>query len=275
MAPWKLKSVRVTRISAALLAILVAGALFAWWMAARADRELRADLLQQARLVTQGLDIGLVQALSGSGADLDKPGYLRLKKQLAAVRSANPQCRFLYLMGRKADGVVFFFVDSEPAGSKDYSPPGNVYDDASNELRNVFDTRVPFVEGPLPDEWGVWVSGLAPLTDPQTGAVVAVLGMDIDARDWKWNVAARAALPVGLMLVLLIGVAAVFFSARRVDASPKPVLRRLLPPLAAMVILLMVGAGAILYQQHQHQLAEEIAADISDVSGDLRVALDQ
>jgi hypothetical protein len=51
---------------------------------------------------------------------------------------------------------------------------------------------------------------LVPLTDARTGAVVAVLGMDIDARAWRRDVAARAALPVGLMLVLLIGVAAVF-----------------------------------------------------------------
>jgi len=57
------------------------------------------------------------------------------------------------------------------------------------------------------------------LFDSATGAVAAVLGMDIDASVWKWDVAARAALPVGLMLVLLIGVAAVFavfISARRV-----------------------------------------------------------
>jgi hypothetical protein len=60
-----------------------------------------------------------------------------------------------------------------------------------------------------------------------------------------------------------------------VDASPKPVLRRLLPPLTAMVIVLIAGAGMLLWQQHQQRLAGEIAADIHDASGDLRVALDQ
>ncbi len=34
---------------------------------------------------------------------------------------------------------------------------------------------------PVTDSWGTWVSALIPMSDPQTGAVLAVLGMDIDA----------------------------------------------------------------------------------------------
>ena len=51
-------------------AVLIAGALFAWWMAARADRELRADLLQQTRLVARAVNVVRVQALSGTESDL-------------------------------------------------------------------------------------------------------------------------------------------------------------------------------------------------------------
>ncbi len=241
----------------------------------RADRVLRADLLRQTRLVALAMDFESIQALSGTEADLGSPDYRRLKEQLTAVRSAGSQCRFVYLMGRKADGAIFFFVDSEPSGSRDYSPPGQLYEEVSAGFRRVFDARIEVVEGPVADRWGVWVSALVPLVDPLNGAVVAVLGMDIDAGVWKWDVAARAAPPVGLLLVLLIGAAAALAATRRVEASPKPVLRRLLPPLAVMVLLLVVGAGALLYQQHQQRLAGDIAADIADASGDLRAALSQ
>ncbi len=61
---------------------------------------------------------------------------------------------------------------------------------------------------------------------------------------------------------------------RRADSSPRPVLRRLLPPLAGMVGLLLAGAAALLYHQHRQQLINEIAADISDVSLDLSAALE-
>lgn len=54
------------------------------------------------------------------------PPYLRIKEELATVRASNQLCRFLYLMGRKPDGLIFFFVDSEPAESKDCSPAGQI-----------------------------------------------------------------------------------------------------------------------------------------------------
>jgi hypothetical protein len=261
-------------MAGAFATALIAGGFLAWWTVARVDRELRANLLQQTRLVAQAVNLDRVQALSGTKADLDSPHYRRLKDQLAAVRSATLQCRFIYLMGRRTDGAVIFFVDSEPVGSKDCSAPGQVYAEVTEGARRVFDVKTSIVEGPATDRWGVWVSALVPLTDPHTGAVVAVLGMDIDARTWNWDVASRAAPPVGLMLVLLISAAAVFAAARRFDASPKPVLRHLLPPLAAILIVLLAGAGALLWQQQRQQLAEKIADQIAMVSRELRVDLD-
>ena len=163
----KLKSVPVRRTSAALLAILVAGALSTWWTVTRADREMRADLLQQTRLASD-LNAERIRALSGTAADLDKPEYHQLKGQLAAFRSANPQCRFIYLAGRRSDGTIFFYMDSESAGSKDYSPPGQTYEEASEALRGVFAARTETVEGPCTDRWGTWVSALVPIIDPRT-----------------------------------------------------------------------------------------------------------
>jgi len=402
-----MKNQRLT--AALLLAIFTAGALFAWWTAVQTDREMRANLLQRVRIAVQAVNVEHVQALTGTKADLESPEYLRLKEQLAAIRSASPQCRFLYLMGRKADGTVFFFVDSEPPGSEGYSPPGQIYDEFSAGSHRVFETRAEAVEGPVSDRWGTWVSGLAPINDaamalsglvtpddaqamvrkavdfyrkhgserfikecndphgafrrkslyvfaydhgmtmqahpvkPElvgqnlldkkdwsggkyfrkeiqevalsrgsgwvdyqyenpankkiqpkttyvervddlivcagaykgTGELLAVLGMDIDARTWKWAVAAKVAMPVGLMLMIFIGVVAALSATRRVDASPKPVLSRLLPPLALMVVLLMAGAGALLWRQHQQQLTESIANRASEVSRNLRIVLNQ
>ena len=56
--------------------------------------------------------------------------------------------------------------------------------------------------------------------------------------------------------------------------SPKPVLRRLMLPLAAMLILLLVGAGTLLWQQHQQRIADNVANRISEVRHVLRNALD-
>jgi PAS domain S-box-containing protein len=188
-----------------LVAVLLAGA-SVWVTARRTDRFLRAELLQEGRMVAQAIDLRFVAALSGTVADLASPDYLRLKERLTLIRNAKPQNRFLYLMGRKPDGEIFFFVDSEPASSKDYSPPGQIFEEAPEPVRRAFATRGELVAGPAVDRWGAWVSALIPLFDPKTGRLLAVFGMDIDASDWKWTVMTRSALPAALaFLALLLG----------------------------------------------------------------------
>jgi CHASE1-domain containing sensor protein len=201
-------------------AILVAGVLFSRWLAVQVDREMRADLLNHARMVAEAIDINNIESLSGSEADLATPEYLRLKEQFSAVRAANPQCRFLYLMGNrtvepassaaaKAESKIFFFIDSEPIGSEDESPAGQVYEEAPEAYLRVFRTKAAAVEGPVTDRWGAWVSALIPLVDPHTNKLIAVLGMDVDARDWKQALAVRSMMPVGLTVLALVSILAV------------------------------------------------------------------
>jgi hypothetical protein len=146
------------------------------------------------------VNIENVMALSGGATDLEKPDYRRLKAQLAAVRTANALCRFVYLMGRRparraapAGEQIFIFVDSESPDSKDYSPPGQVYEEVPDTYRRVFQTGTEAITAPVSDRWGTWISALVPLRDPQTGGLAAVLGMDIDARAWRRAVLAAAA----------------------------------------------------------------------------------
>jgi signal transduction histidine kinase/CheY-like chemotaxis protein/HPt (histidine-containing phosphotransfer) domain-containing protein len=271
----KQPSFKKKSLPVALLILIAVGAAFTGWMVVQADHELREDLLQDTRLVAQALNRQSIQSLSGTNVDINLPRYRELEKQLVNIRAANPLCRFVYLLGRHADGKTFFLMDSEPAGSKDDSPAGVIYESASKELQSLFTNGVSFVEGPLPDEWGVWVSALVPMHSTQSHTVIAVLGMDIDARDWTLTVLARAAWPAGMVLVLIIGAAVALLVLRPVEVVPKPVMRHLLFPLSVLLILVLSGAGVSLYQQHRHQLADAVNADIKDVSGDLRVALDQ
>lgn len=87
-------------------------------------------------------------------------------------------------MGLKDDEVVFLLDSADPS-SFDYSPPGEVYPEATPELVRSFTTGEPFVEGPVTDRWGTWVSGLAPISDPSEDRVIAVLGLDVDATRWR------------------------------------------------------------------------------------------
>lgn len=184
--------------------VLIGGATV--WAYRRADGLLRRELIEQARVAALSINPDRVQALQGSEADLGSTDYVRLKEQLARMRQANERCRFLYLMSRRADGMIFISVDSEPADSPDYSPPGQTYDEASRSIRLVFDRLEESTEGPFTDRWGTWVSAFVPLIQPETGQFLAVFGMDINARAWMQSVAARKATPAALAsLALLLG----------------------------------------------------------------------
>ncbi|GAB6095626.1 hypothetical protein JCM14469_18780 [Desulfatiferula olefinivorans] len=262
-------------IGGMIITLLIIGILYSWWSVNRADHAMREDLLQQAHLVTNSINIERLQALTGTAADLNTPGYLRLKEQLAVVKKANVRCRFTYLMGRNSDGRVFFFVDNEPVGSKDESPAGQIYEEISPEYLRVFDEKISVTVGPVTDRWGTWITALVPMIDPASGGLVSVMGMDIDASAWKWDMACRAALPVGLFFILLIGAGAVLLSSvRSVDVSPKPVMNRLLLPLVILILVLILVAGVFEWYQYQHHYTVTTTVLLSEISGDLNSALE-
>ncbi len=56
--------------------------------------------------------------------------------------------------------------------------------------------------------------------------------------------------------------------------SPKPVLSRLLPPLVILLVLMITGAGTLLWQQHTAQQSEKTSLMNNDVLQDLKQALE-
>ena len=234
-----------SRLISAALGVLFAAAVFSWWTVQRVDRQLRDELLLQARLASQIVDIGQVKTFSGTVADLEDANYLRLREQFAALQQVNDKCRFVYLLGRNATGELFFYLDNEPEDSTNHSPPGEIYHEASAELVAAFSQGRPIVEGPLPDSWGVWVSALVPLVDPHSGTSVALLGLDIDARDWNRQLAARAALPVSLTLILLVltSLGLVLLHSRAVVTLSRDRARRQRSAIAKLALHPLVIAG--------------------------------
>jgi hypothetical protein len=178
------------------LALFAVGVLFIAWTAHRVDLQMRDEILMQARIVAQAIDTRNLIALSGTAADLASPDYRRLKEQLSLIRKANAKCRFIYLMGRRPDGPIFFFVDSEDPASSEYSPPGEIFSEATEDDRQVFATGTGNAKGgPYKDRWGVWISAMVPVSQQDTGKTLAVLGMDFNATSWKLDLANKSAMP--------------------------------------------------------------------------------
>ena len=124
--------------------------------------------------------------------------------------------RFVYLMGQRNDGIIFL-VDAEAPTSEDYSPPGEIYPEPSKELLEIFQHGQAFVEGPIMDEWGTWISGHAPIREPGSDRILAIIGIDIDAHIWKQTISLYRWGSIGIMLLLVALVVVYFLSLWRIS----------------------------------------------------------
>ncbi len=202
-----------------VLSVLLAGGWF--WTEQRglveADAQ-RAQRLNDAQQALLTVEPGLVRDLSGSAADVDNPGYQILKTRLRHLRGVMPAVRFIYLMRRVGDKIIFL-VDSEEPGSKDESPPGQVYDAATPKLKNIFITKKAVVDDPATDEWGRWVSAFVPFNDARTGELIAILGVDQDARSFEHDVQSERLQGIVLVGIICFGVLFMFVYWRRFIAA--------------------------------------------------------
>jgi two-component system, sensor histidine kinase and response regulator len=172
---------------------------FYFWILDIADTTMRKELLQQARLVSKAINIERVKNLTATESDTKTADFIRLKEQLILVRATIPEYRYIYILGRNDHGDVFFFLD----GGKKI--PGEIYDDVPAGYVTIFETAMADTKGPYTDKWGKFVSAGVPLVDPVNNELIAVLGIDIDARVWRQGMIHRARwLLTGLVIALSI-----------------------------------------------------------------------
>jgi len=207
---------------AALALVMVVGAVATYQISRSSDEDMRSDLLIQAKVGAYAVDLQQLEDLTGTLADENSTDLKSLYEQQRSIARANPSCRWTYLTVLRG-GNVTFLVDSEPPESEDGVYPGMVYDEAPPAFRDAFGLGQEATIGPYSDRWGTWISTIVPLRDPNTGAVVAVFGMDVDASSWKERVA-ESCIPPVMVTLLFSALLVVFFSLyRRSDVSGRSI----------------------------------------------------
>ncbi len=174
------------------------------------NQQERRNLRTLAETAAAGLSIEYITTLTRTERDLTSPAYAELHRNLATIKTIR-KANCAYIFGLQG-ATVIFLADAEVPDSKSFSAPGEVYSDATPALLRAFTDGKAFVEGPTPDDYGIWVSGLAPITNPETNQVIAVLGVDIDARDYLATLETyrRYGLSLTLLGCLLLLIGAVY-----------------------------------------------------------------
>ncbi len=145
-------------------------------------------------------------ALNAVSDDASKVQYLKLKAMLMQIKRINKSAKFSYIYTMR-NGKVLFMVDSEPANSPGFSPPGQVFEEATQVDKELMDEGKKMTIEFSKDHWGNWVSILVPLKHPVTHKTFAVFGMDFDAKVWRairWNDLLLASFIVVLSLVAIL-----------------------------------------------------------------------
>jgi HAMP domain-containing protein len=121
-------------------------------------RSLRSRLQNSAALLSQSIDARELEAVR-SASDTGLPAYAAALETMRRIRRTNPDIAFLYVMRLEGKRIVFV-VDSDETEKQ--APPGRVYEEANEPMRLGF--HQPSVDDELvEDEWGVFLSGYAPL----------------------------------------------------------------------------------------------------------------
>ena len=177
---------------------------------------LRKALLARSQIALAAIDANLLKDLKCSDVDLNSPAYQQLKKKFIELRQLSPDCRFAYICSERG-GDVLFVGDSEPTNSPDYSPPGQVYTEASDGLRIALGNQVQVCVGPYRDRWGEWVSGYAPIRTTWAGLPHMVFGFDISARDWQSQVKHERTTPLVSMALVIALFLLIFVAYQKLD----------------------------------------------------------
>jgi len=112
-----------------------------------------------------------------SREDEDTPEYREIREILREVRDANPPTRFLTTHA-EVDKKFVIGVDPEEQESERSHVGDEIF--ADDELPQVLAGRRPEVNTLFADEFGVWVTGLAPVRDAR-GRIVAAVAADLPA----------------------------------------------------------------------------------------------
>ena len=175
--------------------------------------EKKQVLFALAQYSAHALDPVKVAALTGTPSDVSTVNYKDFFKEAMGTYLRYPEAASVYLFGRRDEKTIFLFDSTNPLVMKDgiaEAEPGEVYPEDAELFAGMFRHGGAVIVGPEEDKWGNFMSGLATIHAPDTGKVIAILGIDYHVEAWVRDVALYRFAAI-LITALFIGLFIVFF----------------------------------------------------------------
>jgi serine phosphatase RsbU (regulator of sigma subunit) len=148
--------------------------------------QLRLKLMSIAQTAAVSIDGASLQNIPLAKEGSENPVYKQIVGKLLEIKHTVPGIRYIYILKKTEKPGILQFVVNDSTEEKDKESniayPGQEYDAARfPEMLNGFQKASADKEMAA-DEWGVFLSGYAPIRD-RSGNVVAVLGVDMTGED--------------------------------------------------------------------------------------------
>ncbi len=198
----------------AIVLVLVVGTISSVFTFKKVSDVAQETLLESANMMANLIQTSNFTLFSGNESDLANPAYISLKDRLKKIPETNKDIRFIYLWGHR-EGYPYFIIDSEPENSPDYSPPGQIYEEATQLDHDMFLKELPPSVEISTDRWGTWLTALVPIRDSQTDRLVAVMGVDMSAHKYLEVVYIYTAIPILVTIFVLALIVVGFILTKR------------------------------------------------------------
>ncbi len=187
--------------------LLIAGWGMSHYIQSVSEADKRNELVMLAVRVADAIQPEQVKKLLFTEVDHANPVYKRLCFQMQAF-GKTIGCRSIYTIAVK-DGQMVFGPESLEPNDPYASPPGTVYQNPPEVVADVFRNKQPVSAGPHTDEYGTFVSGIAPILDARTGEVLMVVGVDTEADEFMKSIHGldRATWVFAIFAVLFVALA--------------------------------------------------------------------
>lgn len=158
-------------------------------------------------------------------SDMQKPEFKEIVSYLQAIRNANENIKFVYIMRKTSnDNMLSFVADADSLSNFDdldlnndgtieaweqTSLPGDLYDISKiPQMKEAFNKAVADKEITT-DQWGKLISAYAPIYN-SGGEVVAIIGVDLAADDY-YRLQDRTTVAIFILIIIFFLMLSIFF----------------------------------------------------------------
>lgn len=149
-----------------------------------------------------------IEKLTFTADDAESPYFQRITNQIRNY-SLFSGIHGIYTL-KEREGEFYFGPESFLPDDPFYSEPGTQYQNPPSGLTNVFNEQVTLVTPPYTDEYGSFVSCFSPLLTMDGNGIMMVVGVDIEQKEWEFQLYKVKIVPLAVTLVLLFIIIAGF-----------------------------------------------------------------